>query len=266
MSYYSDLKRKDIIGWVTRLLKSNTLNLRESDGRFIPNLRVTWDTPWVHCKPSYSMNCNLWKDILFQHIVQLNLPRDKWFAPMGCQDCYKVAVRPKTLQQLFALESLETRLNLPSKAGIELRKEVRGGYGGYFYNRGLPNGLNCYKLVRKEVDNDPDLGPGVKVLLKRGCTEMEHGVGPSDKWAITQEQINIEVIFAQKFVMDSQVLRQSEHEVDAVHKLWIDFAWSHDDPTVDQYVGNEPPYPDYVTYHHLADEKPKQETEGAKND
>jgi len=253
MSIYTDLKNNNIIGLVQRLLKAGIIKQRDSDGKLVPVVSAQWDTPWVHVRQSYQSNCFLWKTIIFEHIVKVNLPKDKWFVPVGCQDCWKVVVRPATLKQLFDLEKIERRMNVPSKCGIEIRPSVFGNYGGYFYNRGLENGLSRYREVRGAVDEY--ISPDIPVLLKRGCTEMEHGVGPSDKWDITEEQVRIEKMVVERFVTDAQIIQQSEHAVGHVHQTWIEKAYQWGDPTVFEYLDGVPLYPDYVTYHHLAEDE-----------
>ena len=255
MSYLGHLKSNDVIRLLADPLKSGVLSLRESDGRIIGRTTPAWDTPWVHVKNSYQVNCWFWKQIIFDHIVCKQLSEGNRFVPMGCQDCYKVVARPKTVRQLFALEALQERLKHPSKCGIEIRPEVFGNYGGYFYNRGLPAGVECYKKVRQAVDEDPELGSEILVLLKRGCTEMEMGVGPSDKWHISPEQETFETRLSQLFVTDVQVIKQSDHAKDAVRHKWLLRAWDIGDETAKEYNDDLPFFPPYVTYHHLADEK-----------
>jgi hypothetical protein len=256
MSLYDELKSANIVRLLSGMIHSGNIDLRGSDGKFVANLRFDIDTPWIHAKSSYRMKCFLWKDVTFHEIVEKKLPKDKWFVPMGCQDCFKVVVRPGTLQQLFALESLQTRLDHPSKCGIEIRPSVFGNYGGYFYNRGLKEGLECYLKVRNEVDADEHLGPNIPVILKRGCTEMEHGVGRSDQWTTTKEQIDFEVRLAQLFVDDTPILVQSEHAKNDVRQRWIERAFSIGDVTVFNYTDWKPLYPEYVTYQHLINQLP----------
>jgi hypothetical protein len=250
MSAYEEIKGRNIIGAVQRLLKAGALEVRMSDGRLTHNFKNSWDTPWVHTKSSYSNNCYLWKDILFENIIMPLLPPGKRFVPSGCMDCYKVVVRPRNIEQLFALEALEKRLGHPSKCGIELRDTVFGNYGGYFYNRGLDEGLDCYHKVRAAVDDDSVLGPATGVFLKRACTEMEHNCGPSDKWEITDAQMQVEDLINRMIITDVPVIVQSEHAKDHVRQTWIEAAYKWGDNSVLEYTGG-PLYPEYVTYHHL---------------
>jgi hypothetical protein len=252
MSYYEDLKSRNYIRLVEPLLKAGVLSMRGSDGKFVANLSVEYGGPWVHTKPSYETNCFWWKDVTFHTIVEKCLPAENRFVPIGCQDCFKVVVRPKTLRKLFDLEKLQGELNLPSKCGIEIRPSVNGNYGGYFYNRGLPAGLECWKVVRKAVDDR--LGSDVAVILKRACTEMEHAMGRSDEWTVTPKQISFEMEFAQRCVNDLPVIIQSDHAKDEVRQKWIEHAYSVGDQTYAEFTDG-PLYPDYVTYQHLLEEQ-----------
>jgi len=225
--------------------------MREGDGKFTADFQVTWDAPWIYAKTDPKMNCFLWKDITFHSIIEKNLPKEQQWVPFACQECFKVVVRPKTLKQLFALEALQTRLNHPSKCGTEERPTVFGNYGGYFYNRGLPMGLDCYKKVRKAVDDDPELGTDVKVILKRGCTEYELAIGRSDQWKpATQEQMGFEMDLHYQFANDHPLQLQPDVVKDEIHQRWIEYAYKIGDETVLEYNDGKPLYPDYVTYQH----------------
>jgi len=247
MALYEELKGRDIIAAVEPLLKQGILELRHSDGKIVPReLRHTYATPWLHHRCSYRHNCFIWKDIVFDNIVTRVLPQGKRFVPSSCMNCYKVVVRPKNLKQLFQLATVQYGLDHASKCGLETRYTVFGMYGGYFYNRGLEEGLQCYKMVRDAVN--AHLGEDVKVLLKRSCTEMEHGVGPSDQWEITPEQEHFEKLIKSKFAMDIPILDQQPHLKDHVQRRWIEEAYKLGDETVWEFIDG-PLYPEYVTYH-----------------
>lgn len=252
MGFYDDLKSRNLVGLLAPMLKAGILSMRASDGKFIANLSVEWNSLWVHCKSSYCTNCFLWKDVIFHGIVEKHLSQKDRFVPIGCQECFKVVVRPKTLEQLFALELIQKQINSPSKCGIEIRPSVFGNYGGYFYNRGLRQGLDCYTTVRKMINESSILGPEIEVILKRACTEMEHGVGPSDKWKIQPEQIDFEMMLNERFVNDLPVITQSDHAKDYVYQKWIERAYDIGDETVFKFTDG-PLYPPYVTYQHLAE-------------
>lgn len=249
MALFEELKERNIIAAVKHLLLNDTLELRHSDGKLLPcSLKTSWNTPWVHHRSSYRHNCFLWKDIAFDNIICKIMPAEKRFVPRNCQGCYKVVAKPKTLKQLFQLEIVQYGLDHASKCGIEPRYSVFGMYGGYWYNRGLDEGIHCYNTVREAVNNMLDDGENVTVMLKRGCTEMEHAVGPSDQWTVTEEQENFEALIEQRFVMDIPVLSQSRHVKDYIRQKWIEEAWKIGDETVNEYI-DAPIYAPYVTYH-----------------
>ena len=247
MALYEDIKGRNLIAAIKPLLQRGVLDIRHSDGKIIPrDLRHTWETPWLHHRPSYRHNCFIWKDVIFENVIQTVLPPDKRFVPSSCANCYKVVVRPKNLKQLFQLAELQYALDHASKCGIETRYSVFGMYGGYFYNRGLEEGKACYQRVREAVSKH--ISPDVKVLLKRSCTEMEHGIGPSDTWEITPAQKHFEDLVEAKFAMDVPILAQQPHLKEHVQMLWIEEAYKLGDETVWEYIDG-PLYPDYVTYH-----------------
>ena len=253
MAYYNDVMSKDIVSMAYGLLEKRALKLRDVDGKLVYDSSTEWKTPWHHVKSGDSINCQLWNAVMFVHLFK-NLPYSvtggRSFIPTGCQHCFKVVVRPPTLKALFALEALQERLGLDSKCGIEMRAHVFGLYGGYFYNRGLSAGHECYGKVRAAVDADPELGPGVSVILKRACTEMEQECGPSDKWEIYPNQIEIEQLINRKVSTDLMLRQQPDIVIDHVHGKWIRFAYQWGDETVFDYIDPEMPlYPPYVTYH-----------------
>jgi hypothetical protein len=256
-NFYKNLVAHDVITLMRPLLQQAGFRLRDVDGKIEPTYTtITWDTPWVHIRHNPWMDCYLWHKIIFDVVQKMS---GQAWPPSDCQSCFKVVVRPKTIVQLFALYDLECSLNLPSKCGIETRDKVHGLYGGYFYNRGLTSGLTCYQLIRKTVDEWPGLGPDVKVILKRACTEYEHECGPSDKWTITQDQLYIEGLIKALVVSDNALRRQPEHLVYNVQRKWIEWAYAHGDATYQEYHDG-PLVPDYVTYQGLAKKEGWQET------
>lgn len=252
ISLYDWLKGHDILEWLRPLWDGGGWYLRK-DGKIVPNrAMIAIDTPWVHHGHTQWAKCHIWSKVMFQVI---SLQMGKHFAdgvpfvPSGCQGCYKVVVRPRTLVQLFALDELEKAMDRPSKCGIEVRQSVHGLYGGYFYNAGLEAGQECYAAVRAAVDKDNLLGPNIPVILKRACTEMEHACGPSDQWEVTEEQKVVENLVNEWVDWESDQEDQPDAVVWRVKRTWIDFAFASGDSTYKQFTGGRPIVPAYVTYH-----------------
>lgn len=257
VSYYDNLVANDLISRLRPLLVSGGYKLRDEDGKIVVvTPALAFDTPWHHVAHDAFLDCQRWHSILFEFFSK-NVPDGEAFVPSACQQCWKVVVRPQSLLALFSLLELEMKLDRPSKCGIEPRPYVFGHYGGYFYNHSLEEGLECYKLVRSEVDNDPNLGPETPVLLKRACTEYEQKINHSKEWVVTPHQIAIENLINRWFVSDGILREQPKHALDNVHARWIEYAYSNGDPTYKMFTNGKPPkrlnVVEYDTYHDLVD-------------
>jgi len=255
VSYYAWMAAHDLLEQLRPLWESGGFYLREADGRLTGSPRMAIDTPWRHVKTQWGFDCATWHRIVFDYLSK-RLPAGERFVPSKCQECFKVVVRPRSVKELFALENLQLRLNLPSKCGLEIRGSVPALYGGYFYNQGLAAGLNCYREVRRAVNEDKHLGPDVGIILKRGCTEFEMECGPSDKWRISEVQLKFEALVDRYVVRDDVIREQPEHLVWHIHRKWIEFAYAHGDLSYLEFTDNQPLYPPVVTYHHLAEQQP----------
>lgn len=254
-SYYDWMVAHDIIEHLRPLWEQAGFRLRESDGKFIGDPRGQIETPWHYVKERWEFDCFTWHHIIFEYISR-RLILGHSFVPSKCHECFKVVVRPQTLKQLFALEKLQIAMDRPCKCGIEVRDYVHGLYGGYFYNRGLAEGLERYKEVRARIDITEHLGPDVPVILKRGCTEFEKECGPSDQWQISPEQLKIEAMVDQYLAKDDLNRKQPEHVIWHLHRKWIEFAYARGDGTYVEFTDGRPLFTPPVTYHHLADIQP----------
>ena len=256
---YDHLKSYDVISILQPLVDNGNFKLRPEDGKFEnKNMSISKNTPWIHVKHSPGFKCGLWNQVIFDIVVR-QLPHDQKFVPRHCQNCWKVCVKPRTLQQLFNLLEMQKKLDRPSKCGIEQRESVPGLYGGYFYNKGHQAGMNCYDIVKNAmleneylsplIDEVDNFGRTTRIILKRACTEFEHLIGDSSKWVVTPEQEFIEDL-VEEYIVDPQMsARQPDHLLWNVKRRWIEWAWKNGDPTYTLYTGGKPLYPAYVTYH-----------------
>ena len=251
-SYFGQITGQDVIEWCRPLFEQRGYYLRDSDGKISYEGKMAWDTPWHHVKHAFGLDCHLWHQVTFD-IIFTRMNQHKW-VPSKCQECWKVVVRPPNLKGLFGLLELQAALGRPSKCGIETRDTVHGLYGGYFYNHSLEEGLDCYEAVREAVDNEPRLGKGTVVLLKRACTEYEMRAGPADEWTITPQQAHVEGIIDSVFTHDIVMRSQPEWAVTRVHTRWIQWAYAMGDPSVFEFTNGKPLFPPYKTYHHMLPE------------
>lgn len=256
---YRDLRRRDIIIMCYDLLKQGVLRIRDADGKLEwKDPSMSWDGPWHHTVQKGNLNCILWSKIMFNVVFKKapqSMRNGKVWVPSGCQSCWKVVARPKTIKQLFAMVDLQKALDLDAKCGLEHRAHVFGLYGGYWYTRSMEQGLQVYKIVRQALDENTLLGPDVDLILKRGCTEMEMEAGPSNEYELTQGQMEIEALVHSCFNIDVVKYQQSRMAIDYVHSRWIEYAYQWGDETVYEFL--DPDYPMYkplVTYHHMLED------------
>jgi hypothetical protein len=240
------LKLGDIFEPLRPLLATGRMVLDSKTGkiRYKHECLADWDSPWLHVKHHPEAHCGLWHRVMFDYFK---------FVPSGCMTCWKVVIRPRYIEDLFKLLEMQLEMDVPSKCGTELRPNVFGAYGGYFYQRSMEEGQERYEQVMKKykeygikllIGRD---GKEVKPLLKRACTEFEMELGPSDKWIQTKEQMALEKIISKHVHVVS--LGQPNVNKPHVVKEWIEQAYSLGDPTVWQFNDNKPFFKDYVTYH-----------------
>lgn len=164
--------------------------------------------------------------------------------PNGCSNCYKVKVAPKTLRELVAAWGIGKRIACLSKWGIDLENPFsQNVYAGYFYTPGLEAARGLYKVAREAFDDDPKLGPGVTMAIKRGCSEYEAALGPSDRYEFTPEMAELEAYLRTRF-------RDSERRESDAFPLgnWIELAFRIGDETYLDFTAGKRLRPRSVTY------------------
>ena len=200
---YDHFKSYDVLKMLEGILDGGNHYLRLEDGKVkVRNISMPLGSPWVHVKHHIDLDCGLWNQVIFKGVVP-RLPSGQQFVPRGCQGCWKVVVKPRTLQQLFNLLNVQKMLGRPSKCGIEHRESVHGLYGGYFYNTSREGGLECYEAVKAAmleneflaplVDEVDGLGKTTRVILKRACTEMEHGSVIQQNGSLLRNKISLRI-------------------------------------------------------------------------
>ncbi len=248
---YKGIPLSKIMEKLKPLLTNGTLRVSDN-GRLVADFMPTWNTPWIHVKHSETKKCWMWNEIFYKQFGLIH---------SGCQGCWKVCIRMKTLRQLVQLFELEKALDRPSKCGIEVRPHVHGLYGGYFYNDSLEEGKECYKDVKKAIYEHLDNPEDVKIVLKRACTEFEHDKGDSSKWEIAEGQIDLEKL-VESLLVDGSGNRagQPDFVQAGVFDQWVQWAFQNGDPTYAEFSPEgKPLYPDYVTYHEDCDKEIKKD-------
>jgi hypothetical protein len=166
--------------------------------------------------------------------------------PAGCEHCYKIKVVPRTLRQLVAGYEIALGIDRVSKWGIDFYNRYnQDTYAGYFYFDGLEGARALFPHLRKAVDEHGKLGPDVPVLIKRGCSNYEAVLGPSDTFAFRPELRDIEDYLRSR-------LRMEKDKPNALAPLlygkWVPFAFQIGDETYLDFTDGKPLYRKSLTY------------------
>lgn len=155
--------------------------------------------------------------------------------PYGCRACYKVKVLPRTLRELVAAWNIAKDIECRSKWGIDLGNRFSQNiYAGYYYASGLDMARAIFKVVREAMNADPKLGPGVPMVIKRGCSEYEATLGPSDRYEFAPELAELEDYLRSRFRRTKSKAYVSRPLVN-----WVDLAFRIGDDTYLDFTGGK---------------------------
>ena len=149
---------------------------------------------WMVVPSGPPMSCGFLMNIMFSSAYA------RTAVPHGCRACYKVKVAPRTLRELVAAWEIAKGIECNSKWGIDFYNSYsQDFYAGYFYTTGLDAARALFKVVREAFDADPKLGPDIPMKIKRGCSEYEAALGPSDQYEFTPEMAELEAYLKSRF-------------------------------------------------------------------
>jgi len=201
------------------------------------------DTPpnidWVMVPNGPLLRCTFLIGFMFE------VAYAKSAVPNGCSACYKVKVAPRTLRELVAAWGIGKRIECLSKWGVDLNNAYsQDVYAGYFYTSGLDQARAIYRIAREAIDGEPKLGPDIPMSIKRGCSDYEAALGPSDKYEFPPELAELEAYLKTKFIRR----RKSENARPLPLAHWIDTAFRIGDDTYLDFTGGRPLRPKTLTY------------------
>lgn len=230
--------------------------------------------PWI--TQNLDFDCYLWNKVFFHTVAKQSMVHTH------CQTCFKVVVAPRTFTELLRLEEYQETCRLRCKCGIETREYVGRAYGGYFYSwepGGLtlqsyvPNGDHTgtaflvvddcealrkgqlkYDRIVKDMAEHVQIGDTpIPVILKRGCTEFERDLGPTDQPRyrhISDDQLALEAAVDEHVDYEHGKFTSTQPEIvkDAIRRTWADFAHFIGDMTYVEWLGRSISVPP-VTYH-----------------
>jgi hypothetical protein len=212
--------------------------IEREDGTLALTAKAKEPVYWMYVSHGPSLGCAFLMNFMFRHAYA------EASVPHGCSACYKVKVVLRTLRQLAAGWELGKRVNCHSKWGTDLNNPFSQNiYAGYFYVSGLDTARALYKFLRPMIDADPKLGPGVSMTIKRGCSEYEAKLGPSDHYEFTPEMAELETYLKARFRKQT-----TGHDPSLVAAHWIETAFSIGDDTYLDFTGGQRLRRKTVTY------------------
>lgn len=210
------------------------------DGKF--ELRHRSKQPYIGNHREFGPCCEFLNDFVFTHIY------GKGTVPIGSRDCYKVKVTPDSLRQLMAVKEVAEGFACSSKSGSEVDKSnTQSLYASYFYLLGLDKARTVYKRLRGLIDAHPKLGPSVKMVIKRGCTNYEHACGPSDQYTFDPQLADVESYFWRRFVRKKSAMQKPHREALTLLSL-ARIAYRIGDDTYKDFTGGKDLFPPTVSY------------------
>jgi hypothetical protein len=203
--------------------------IEHPDGRFELPALPDGPSDWVIVRPCPPLNCAFYKEFVFHKAY------DRAAVPLGCSACYKVHVEPKTLRELVAAWEIGSTFSCLSKWGINFRNRHSNSiYSGVFYATGLDGARATFKAARQAFDGDPRLGPALKMAIKRGCSEYEKALGPSDHYQFRPELEALEAYLFERFVHREPADRSAIPQA-----RWIEAAANVGDDTYLDFTGGK---------------------------
>jgi len=235
---YEDLKKIDFIEGAERILGRCKLT-KDDKLRISPLFEP--DTSWVNVRVTSDRLCARWHGVYFKG----------WgLVPAQCRGCFKVVCHPASLKGLLAIHQLQKNMDLVSKCGMDTRDYVPHLYSAFWYgdlDKGLDGGRELYRKVKPKILET--IGAQTNVILKRGCTEFELRLGPSDTWKWTEKDEIMQSILDSVIEMDDEDSLYMPKFLDFhVMRKWIEWAWSHGDQSAREFLDGPLVNPT-ITYH-----------------
>jgi hypothetical protein len=198
---------------------------------------------YIWRKGDFSQPCVFLNKFMFRHVY------GEAAVPFGCRDCYKVKVVSNSLRQLVAVKDLAHSVPASSKSGMEVNNSGNQHlYGSYFYFLGLDRARAAYEVLRAKIDKHSKLGAGIKMLIKRGCTNYERKCGPSDQYKFDPRQEEIERYLSSRFVADVRMGAKRTVRNKIQFLQWVRTAYRIGDDTYKDFTDGNDLHPSVVTY------------------
>jgi len=206
---------------------------------------------------AYRPSCGFLNDFLFDHAYA------EAAVPFGCRNCFKIKIVSDTLRALMSVKDIAESSGHTTKSGPEVDNPTNQAlYATYLYFDGLGQARQAYKGIRESIDRHGNLGPGIVMTIKRGCSNYERACGPSDRYSFDPRLEAVEKYLSQRFAKRPRSPLHQEM-VDAMRMLrMVQTAYRIGDETYADFTDGTPLYPPLVSYAPDETEAPLEEHAG----
>ena len=188
--------------------------------------------------------CEFLNSFMFEHVYA------RAALPYGCRSCYKVRIPTRSLRALMAAKAIAEATQYTTKSGPEVDNPYNGSlYATCLYFDSLEEARKAYDQLRPRLDEHEHLGPGAAMTIKRGCSNYERALGPSDRYEIDPRLEAVEADFAQRYVNSHPRSPIPKPTLQALRMLdMVAMAFRIGDETYKDFTDGEPLYPTPVNY------------------
>lgn len=170
--------------------------------------------------------------------------------PFGCQTCFKIKIASRSLRALMAVKEIAEATPYTTKSGADVDNPGNPHlYSTYLYFDGLAQARAAHKDLRARLDAHPALGRDVAATIKRGCTNYERKLGPSDRYAFDPRLEAVEAYLGERFVDERPPRTAPKEAVLALRMLrLIETAYRIGDETYADFTDGKPLFEPLVSY------------------
>ncbi|GAA0295998.1 hypothetical protein GCM10009087_02180 [Sphingomonas oligophenolica] len=187
-----------------------------------------------------AMNCVFLNSFLFSQVYR------KAAVPKGCEPCYKVKLVPRSLRELVALYEVARAIPCGSKWGVDFfNPHSQNLYAGYFFVDGLEAARALVPLVREAIAGNAKIGDDLPIVIKRGCSNYEVALGPSESYSFRPELSEIESYLQTRW-RPPKLSTKSLAEI--LYGTWVPFAFQIGDDSYLDFTGGKPLHRKTQTY------------------
>jgi hypothetical protein len=223
--------------------------IRDADGK-LSLASVHKSDSYIGKFDQFQLQCVFLNRFLFQQIYAEST------VPFGCRDCYKVKIVTTTLRQLMAAKEIAESSGHNTKSGAEVdNRRNQDLYGTYLYFQSLDQARKAFQTIRGTIDRHPELGPGIEIRIKRGCTNYEQICGPSDQYKFDPRLELAEAYLFRRFVENkpaNEPVLTKEQKREKKHAKWllkmIAAAYRIGDDTYKDFTNGKPIFSPLVNY------------------